>query len=320
MHGTGPYAVAKAVALTMLVFAPVLCTLLLPGQAAAAEMSRFQRLVASLEGAEPASRSRFARAALLQMAEVHLAEAGLARNQSAQSMERERLLGWARAVELYAGQLLELHDRVEQGAPVVLLPELLAHPGILVAGRSTVISHPRGDQQQALEQAILHAFCEQEDCLQLLAAEVELLPGPILESPAGIPPNWSFSRSGPVCEQRGLQIEFPAGGGGAGSLAQYRSLCQQLFSELQLLVADLRGQLRQGVVPDWSALAISAAPHRPEHDIRLNRVGDSLLLAVPLLHSTPGLLPRLLPWLRSLAETGAAPGLVLQARELGWAN
>ena len=187
MHGTGPYAVAKAVALTMLVFAPVLCTLLLPGQAAAAEMSRFQRLVASLEGAEPASRSRFARAALLQMAEVHLAEAGLARNQSAQSMERERLLGWARAVELYAGQLLELHDRVEQGAPVVLLPELLAHPGILVAGRSTVISHPRGDQQQALEQAILHAFCEQEDCLQLLAAEVELAPGPILESPAGIP-------------------------------------------------------------------------------------------------------------------------------------
>ncbi|MEQ8801796.1 MAG: hypothetical protein RLP45_07135, partial [Haliea sp.] len=168
--------------------------------------------------------------------------------------------------------------------------------------------------------AILQAFCEQEDCLQLLAAEVERAPGPILESPSGIPPSWSFSRSGPVCEQRGLQIEFPAGGGGAGNLAQYRSLCQQLFSELQLLIADLRSQLRQGVVPDWSALAISATPHRPEHGIRLNRAGDSLLLAVPLLHSTPALLPRLLPWLRSLAETGEAPGLVLQARELGWAN
>lgn len=312
--------VGNPIMLTVLVFALVLLTLRPPESATAAEMSRFQRLVVSLEQAEPASRSRFARIALLELAEVHLAEAGLARNQSGESAEPERLLGWARAVELYAGQLLELHDRVEQGTPVVLLPELLAHAGILVGERNTVISHPRGDQQQALEQAILLAFCGLEDCLQLLAAGVELAPAPILESSSSKPPSWSFSRSGPVCEQNGLQIEFPAPEGGAGSLAQYRSLCQQLFAELQLLVADLRRQLRQGVVPDWSVLAIVATPHRPEHGIRLNSAGDSLLLAVPLLHSTPGLLPRLLPWLRAMVETGGAPGLVLQAQELGWTS
>ncbi|MDO8862607.1 hypothetical protein Q6D67_12930 [Haliea sp. E1-2-M8] len=302
----------SALALALLVF-------LLSGLATAADMSRFQRLVVSLGQAEPAIRGRFARIALLEMAEIHLAEAGLARNQTAQDAEPERLLGWARAVEAYAGQLLRLHEDVEQGAPVLLLPGLVGDTAILVGERSIIISHPRRDQQQALEQAILHVFCGRENCLQLLAARVELAPEPILESPSSRPPSWSFTRSGPVCEQSGLQIQFPAAAGpGAGNLAQYRSLCRQLFAELQLLVAALRSQLRQGVVPEWGALAISATPHRPEHSIRLNSAGDSLLLAVPLLHSTPGLLGHILAWLRPLAESGVAPGLVLQARDLGW--
>lgn len=293
----------------------VLVALLLPEPATAADLSRFQRLVVSLGQAEPATRGRFARIALLEMAEIHLAEAGLARSQTAQDAQPERLLGWAFAVEGYAGELLRLHEDVEQGAPVFLLPGLLAHTGIVVGAHSVIISHPRGGQQQALEQAILQVFCGQEDCRQLLSAAVEGVPEPILESPSGRPPSWSFTRSGPVCEQRGLQIQFPAG---VGKLAQHRSLCQQLFAELQLLVAGLRSQLRQGVVPEWDALAISATPHRPEHSIRLNSAGDSLLLAVPLLHSTPGLLGSILPWLRPLAESGDAPGLVLQAGELGW--
>lgn len=307
--------------LGLLALALVLLALLLPVPAAAADMSRFQRLVASLGQAEPGTRSRFARVALLEMAEIHFAEAGLARNQTAQDAEPERLLGWSRAVEAYAGQLLQLHDQVEQGARVLLLPALVADAGIVVGERSIIISHPRRDQQQALEQAILRAFCGQDDCLQLLAATVELAPEPILESPSSRPPNWSFTRSGPVCEQRGLQIQFPAAGDrNSGNLVLYRSLCQQLFAELQLLVAEVRWQQRQGVVPDWSALAISANPHRPEHSVRLNNAGDSLLLSVPLLHGSPGLLPRILPWLRSLADSGNASGLVVQARELGWTD
>lgn len=320
VHRPAQRAISNPVLRRLLVAVLVLCTLLLPEPTTAEEMSRFQRLLGSLERAAPSSRSRFARIALLEMAEVHIAEAGLARNQSMESAESDRLRGWARAVEAYADQLLQLHDQVEQGAQVALLPELLAHASILVGERSTIVSHPRGDQQQALEQAILQAFCEQENCLQLLAAEAGVASERIPESPPGRPPSWSFSRSGPVCEQRGLQIEFPAAGEGAGSLAQSRKLCQQLFAELQLLVAGLRRQQRQGVVPDWNTLTVSATPHQPEHHIRLNTTGDSLLLAVPLLYSTSGLLPRILPWLRSLAETGDAPSLVLQARELGWAG
>ncbi len=301
------------------VAALALLVLLPPQPATADDLSRFQRLVVSLVQAEPSSRSRFARVALLEMAEIHLAEAGLARNQSAQDPQPDRLLGWSRSVEAYARQLLGLHDQVERGAEVVLLPALLAETGIVVGEHSTIISHPRRDQQQALEQAILQAFCAREDCVQLLVAEAELAPQPIPESPSHRPPSWSFTRSGPVCEQRGLQVQFPAAEGrGAGNLAAYRSLCQQLFAELQSLVAELRRQQRQGVVPDWSALTISATPHRPEHSIRLNDAGDSLLLAVPLLFGTPGLLPRVLPWLRSLAESAEAPALALSAGELGW--
>jgi len=296
-----------------------LLVLLLAQLAVAADMSRFQRLVVSLEQAEPASRSRFARIALLEMAEIHIAEAGLARQQSVEGVRPERLLGWSLAVEAYARDLLQLHEEVEQGAQVVLLPALVADPGIVVGPRSIIISHPRRDQQEALEQAILKRFCGQEDCLRLLSAELEIAPEPILASPSSRPPSWSFTRSGPVCEQDGLQIQFPAAGGrDAGNLPQYRSLCQQLFSELQLLAAELRTQLRQGVVPEWGALVISATPHRPEHSVRLNSAGDGVLLAVPLLHSTPGLLARITPWLRPLAESGVAPSLVLQAEEFGW--
>lgn len=309
--------------LTRYVFGAVLALLmlLLGLPAIAAEMSRFQRLVVSLEQAESASRSRFARIALLELAEIHIAEAGLARQESVDGVRPGRLLGWSLAVEAYARELLQLHEEVEQGAQVVLLPALVADPGIVVGPRSIIISHPRRDQQEVLEQAILARFCGQEDCLQLLSAELEIAPQPILESLSNRPPSWSFTRSGPVCEQEGLQIQFPAPGGrSAGNLAQYRSLCQQLFSELRLLVAELRTQLRQGVVPEWDALVISANPHRPEHSVRLNSAGDGVLLAVPLLHSTPGLLARLIPWLRPLAESGLASGLVLQAGELGWSG
>lgn len=309
-HRLTRYVSIAAVALSVLLLAQAAC---------AAEMSRFQRLVVSLEQAESPSRSHFARIALLEMAEIHIAEAGLARQQSVEAERPERLLGWSLAVEAYARELLQLHEEVERGAQVALLPALLADPGIVVGPRSIIISHPRGDQQETLEQAIIKRFCEQEDCLRLLSAEIEVAPEPILASSSSRPPSWSFTRSGPVCEQDGLQIQFPAAGGrGAGSLAQHRSLCEQLFSELQLLAAELRTQLRQGVVPDWRELSISATPHRPEHSVRLNSAGDGVLLAVPLLHSTPGLLARIIPWLRPLAESGVGPGLTLQAGDLGW--
>jgi len=182
-----------------------------------------------------------------------------------------------------------------------------------------MISHPRGGQQAALEQAILKRFCAQEDCLQLLSAGHGRGPEAIFASPVNRPPSWSFTPLGPVCQRDGLRIQFPVmGGGSAGSLGQYRSLCQQLFAELQQLAAELQAQLQQGVVPEWAALVVSANPHRPEHSVRLNSTGDSILLAVPLLHSTPGLLARLIPWLRPLVESAAAPELLLQAAELGW--
>lgn len=303
----------------LLVSGCILLAFLTPHIAAAADMSRFQRLVASLADSEAASRSRFARIALLEMAEIHLAEAGLARNQSPLESQPERLLGWALSVESYAGQILRLHEEVEQGAPVSLLPVPIADTGIIVGERSVIISHPRRDQQQALEQAILQAFCAQEDCLLLLAAEVDQVPEPIPETRSGRAPDWSFTASGPVCEQDGLRVRFPAAGSRApGGLAQYRSLCRQLFAELQQLAAELRWQQHQGVVPDWSAITINAVPHRTEHSIRLNRSGDSLLLAVPLLHGTPGLLQRVLPWLRSLVAPGAPAEMLLDAGELGW--
>ncbi len=282
-----------------------------PGQTAVP--SRFDRTAQALQQAAPETRASFARIALLQLVEIYLAEAGLARSEARGQATDSRLRGWSLAVDRYARQLLQVHEEVEAGFPVTVLTHPAGNIAISAAGRPVILSHPRQDQQATLEQMILTDFCAKEDCQQLLA-EPETAREPVpVSAPSGAQ-HWTFSNLGPRCSRQGLSVQFAA----SGDLPRQRMLCRQLFAELDALVTELRWQLRHGVRPDWAALSLSAIPNQPRHMLRLNDAGDSLLLSLPLLHGTPGLLASLQRWLRASSEGGPAPAQLLLAAELGW--
>ena len=98
-----------------------------------------------------------------------------------------------------------------------------------------------------------------------------------------------------------------------------RPLCAQVLQELLALELELRWQKRHGVAVDYDSLLISATPRRPEHLVRLNDNGDSMLLGLPLLYGSDGLLDAISAWLyqRVEAASRSAP-LVLDASQFGW--
>jgi hypothetical protein len=101
-------------------------------------------------------------------------------------------------------------------------------------------------------------------------------------------------------------------------LSRIKPLCRQLLQELASLQNDLLWQQRHGVQLDWDYLDTRAIPERPIHLVTLNERGDSLLLAVPILHNSTGLLMDVKPWLVS-QQSGDHPAvLILKAENYGW--
>ena len=273
--------------------------------------SRFERIVRALQSAEPALTSEFASTALLELVEVYLAEADLARREAEQASEADRLSSWSRAVEQYAGQLSLVLEDVDLGFPV----DLRLHPreavSVSVGGRTIMLAHPRHGQQPVYEQSVLQGFCGNGLCRTLIDEEEALEPIPM--SAALVTPHWEFASSGPRCSYRNLAVSFTQG----GSIARQRALCQQLMQEAELLATELAWQQRHKVDIDWEQLSLAPVPLRPEHLVTLNRAGDSLLVSLPLLNGTEGLLAQLTPWLQS-RHAEEIPQVHLDAGNLGW--
>ncbi|WP_205743124.1 hypothetical protein [Halioglobus maricola] len=276
------------------------------------EASRYQRTVSALTMGDEETRGQFASVALFELAEVYMAEADLARGEARESEEAGRLLSWSRAVEQYASQLLLVLEDIELGFPVELRSHEREVPAVEVAGRIVMLAHPRKDQQPAYERAVLSRFCSGHACKQLTQTLSDEAPIPM--SAASVAPHWDFSATGPVCSSNGLSLAFHAG----GQLAAQRSLCAQLLQEAEVLATELAWQQRHSVNVDWDGLKILPTPQRPQHLVLLNEAGDSLLLTLPLIYGTPGLLQKLSPWLRQRHQAAGAASLALVAAELGW--
>jgi len=279
-------------------------------------LSRFQRTVHYLQDHPLEERADFAAAALAELAEVYMAEADLARAEAAQQegSARAKLLGWSQAVDQYASQLLLVLDDVEQGFPVTLRPGLQGPLTATVADRAIILGHPRADQQSAYEQRVLSDFCSNHDCERMTVTADQ--PRPIPASDMPVNTLWTFTDSGPVCSSDGVEVHFH----NSRNLPILRGLCEQLVQELAVLAMNLAWQIRHGVTIDWSGLAISATPGRPEHLVRLNAAGDSILATLPLLSDSADLLSDIKPWLYA-RSTGAAPALIsLDAAEYGWVS
>lgn len=281
---------------------------------AAQGQSRFDRTVLYLRDAPPEQQADFATVAMSQLAEVYMAEADLAQTEAKQTAgaARAKLLGWSIAVNQYARQLLLVIDEIELGYPVVLSLGRQGAVSVLVADRAVILGHPRADQQAAFEQRVLSGFCVLHDCKKMTAQLAP--PEPIPVYAPRYQPRWTFTESGPVCSHDGIEVHF----GNGGNLGVLRDICEQLLQEATELATEIAWQRRHGVILDWSLLKLSATPQRPEHLVRLNATGDSILLTLPLLFASPGLVDDLKPWLRYRASGAESVNLQLDASRYGW--
>ena len=274
--------------------------------------NRFQRTVQHLQTAAPELRGEFAAIALTNLANAYVEEAQLARIEARATGNNANLGGWSAMVDYYARQMPILLADIELGLPVQLTLGGEQSLAITVADRTVIVSPPRLTQQNAFEQKILVDFCHQHSCEDITGgnATSESLPAPTIE----IRPEWTFSAQGPVCSYQGISVRFAS----AKNLANSRLLCEQFLREVIALTDQLAWQERHGVSIDWDGLHLQATPHSPEHRVAVNSIGDSLIVTVPLLFHSPGLLQRVLPWIRQWLTNQQAISIELNASDYGW--
>jgi hypothetical protein len=240
-----------------------------------------------------------------------MAEADLARKQAHEQGNSSKLRGWSSAVDLYASQLALLLEDIELGLPLELQHNGVESITVTVGGRAVILSHPRKDQQAAFEQRVLLDFCGRNDCTVLTAAKFS--PDPIPVSASLVKPVWTFTQTGYVCSHEGIQVLFTS----AANLARSRITCKQLLQEMMTLADEIAWQRRHGVSVRWRELSIRATPQRPEHLVLLNSAGDSILVTVPLIYSSPHLLEDIVPWMQG-DGTKAPIAIRLDATRYGW--
>ena len=308
LQSGGQTLTALALLFLLLVALPGYCVTASPG-----DESRFQRIVQTLIANQSESQADFAQIALAELAQVYMAEADLARKEAGDpGANKSKLLGWSVAVDQYANQLLSLQEAITAGFPARLALDSDQAVTVVVQGRRLMLGHPRRGQQAAYEQRILADFCTQKPCDSLAGGDTELTPIPV--SAGVVMPVWSFSTRGPVCAYEGISVQFS----GPQDLSWGKSICAQLMQEARTLATEIAWQRLQGVAVDWAGLSIVPTPHRPEHLVQLNSAGDSVLVSLPLMYGSVGLLRDLTPWLRGISSRAEPPRVALQAARYGW--
>jgi len=275
--------------------------------------TRFQRTVIELQAADPQLRSAFATTALSKMSDAYALEARLARQQAGRG-GNSHLAAWSATVDRYASQLPQLIDDIELGLPVRFTTGEEASLAITVGDQTVIVSHPRLNQQSALEQSILTDFCSHQDCKQFSPDDTDA--SPIPDSTVHVHPSWNFSEQGWNCSHSGITVHFDSD----QNMEHARLICEQFMQEVVLFTREIAWQERQGVSIEWDRMDIRPTPQGPEHSVQLNAAGDSMLLTVPLLYATPGLLVQVLPWIRQQVSGGQETSIVLDAGQYGWQN
>jgi len=288
-------------------------------ESAPAALSRFEQTVVYLQRAPAEQQTEFALAAIAELVAVYMAEADLARAGSArpEGSSRRDLLGWSVAVDDYANQLLRVLDKVEQGHTISLRLSHLGPAVVSVADQVVILGHPRADQQGAFEQQVLADFCSRQNCGSVTTAVATFArPEPIPVTVLRVKPVWAFTASGQTCSIGELQVFFENSSN--RNIASLRGICEQFVQELAALANELAGQQGYGVEIDWDGLALAATPGRPEHVVRVNAAGDSVLVTAPLLFASPKLLADVRPWLAARVGSKPAPAVRLDAGSYGW--
>jgi hypothetical protein len=272
-------------------------------------LSRFQRTAQYLQVAPHELRSDFAAIALANLASAYFAEARLAREQA---RKHPHLMSWSVRVDRYASQMRLLLEDIELGFPVRLSLGGEKSLAITVADRTVILSHPRLYEQSVFEQGILETFCARHHCEQFAPGGRGEAPIPL--SSSRVRPQWSFTAHESTCTYQGIAVRFQ----NTRNMANARLICEQFMLEVMTLTDELAWQGRHAVPIEWGQLLIQPTPHRPEHMLQVNGLGDTILVTVPMLYQSPGLFSRVLPWIRQRLAGQAQASLELDATDYGW--
>jgi hypothetical protein len=246
------------------------------------------------------------------LADAYLAEAQLARADARAAGRDTSLRGWSATVDYYARQMPVLLDDIELGLPVRLTMGGEQSLAITVGDRTVMVSPPRLNQQSAFEQGILAEFCARHSCEQFSAGNGEQ--ESIFSATARVRPHWMFTAQGQVCSFQGIKVRFQ----NEKNLANSRLICEQFLLEVTTLTDALALQQRHGVLIEWDNMDIQSTPQSPEHMVRLNAPGDSVVVVVPMLYRSPDLLQRVIPWIRERLSNQTEASIELDADQYGW--
>jgi hypothetical protein len=284
----------------------------MPAAESTDSQSRFHRTAQYLQDASPQMRGEFAAIALTHLIDGYLEEMQLARAEVRSASAQANLRGWSLAVNHYAGQIPLLLTDIELGLPVRLTMVGERSLAITVADRAIILSHPRMNQQNSLEQAILSDFCTSYRCEQFTPHNTEL--APIFASSVYVRPDWTFTARGPMCSYQGIKVHFK----NEKNLTKLRLICEQFLQEVIILANEISWQRALAVPIQWSELEIQTTARRTEHIVRLNELGDTAAATIPLLYGNPRLFGHILPWVRQWLADPQEASIQLEADHYGW--
>ena len=274
--------------------------------------SRYHRTAQYVQGASPQLRGEFATIALTNLADTYIAEAEIARGEARSSGSHANLRGWSLAVNHFAHQIPFLLEDIELGLPVSFFMAGGNSLAVSVADRTVILSSPRLNRQNLFEQAILEEFCSRNSCQQFVSQDAVTEPIPV--SSVYVRPDWKFTTQGAICSYEGITVHFQR----QQNLTKARLICEQFLQEVMILTNEIAWQSGLAVPIEWNELEIQQAPRRPEHIIKLNRLGDTIVASIPLIYGSPKLLGHIVPWVRKWLVDPQEAAIELDAETYGW--
>lgn len=258
----------------------------------------FVELARRIEHSLPEEKAEFARVALDEMAFAFLEEAQRAREEPPDPKkprnEEKDPKKWAASTDAYANRLMELSESIVFGATVDVRVAQEGTVILLINGHNVIVSGPRFDKPEILEQRIRERICLDASCLQLASSS----PAPASDRRIG--GRWSHEHTdAPVFSaSNGLNFLFEDN----RNLAGKERACLAVAQELESVIRTLKDMMWRQAPIDWDAIAIVNDPAAATQKLLVNRNGDAVHLPLPQLARTPYVLQSALPWVRSQAE------------------
>ena len=259
----------------------------------------FLHLARRIEVGTADEKSEFARVALEEMGFAFSEEAQKAREQKPDPKkpynEEKDPRKWAAGTDAYASRLFAMSESIVMGATVDVLVTPEGAVMLTVDGKNVIVSGPRIDKPELLENLIIDRICLDPDCASVASSTFTTAASGFVSG------RWNFTDPGaPVfTTSNGLNFLFEDD----TNIAAKEQACTALAAELNSIVQSLKNLLVQRKSVDWSAIAVQ--PDTVESGLQILRInlnGDFIKLVLPQLLQAPYVLQSALPWVRSQVE------------------